>query len=151
MKSAEKLCNQRKAEKSGKAEKAGKAEKSGRADKAGKIRRSEKEKETLFLARDNNYYVTKKEFGKLEEEQIAYWLSNSMFSAFDHKSLGDYAKPRQGMATSDNNRFLRLWYEVQWDKVCLGAKNEVEAEQSGAKWFPYNKGGGFRKWYGNND
>lgn len=112
---------------------------------------SEREKESLFFAHDNDYYVAQREFSKLEEEQIAYWLSNSMFSAFDHKSLGDYAKPRQGMATSDNNRFLRLWHEVQWDKVCLGAKDEVEAEKSRAKWFPYNKGGGFRKWYGNND
>ena len=65
--------------------------------------------------------------------------------------MGEVAKPRQGMATSDNNKFLRLWYEIAENKMCLNAANEIVAEQSGKKWFPYNKGGEYRKWYGNND
>lgn len=60
-------------------------------------------------------------------------------------------KPRQGMATSDNNRFLRLWFEVNVEKIMLNAKNQDVASKSLKKWFPYNKGGEFRRWYGNYD
>ena len=112
---------------------------------------SEKEKETMFLNGVNRFFLAKSNFLSLEENPIAYWLSNNMFCAFRNKTLGLYAKPRQGMATSDNNKFLRLWPEVNWNKVFLSAKNEDEAIQSNAKWFPYNKGGGFRKWFGNNE
>lgn len=87
----------------------------------------------------------------LEEKPIAYWLSSEMFEAFNNKSLSYYAKPRQGMATSDNNRFLRLWFEVDSKKMYLSAASEDDAIASKKKWFPYNKGGGFKKWYGNND
>lgn len=112
---------------------------------------SEKEKESLFLNGAHRYVVSKDKFDLLEEKSIAYWLSDAAFANFDNPTLGSYAKPRQGMATSDNNRFLRLWHEVDWVKVYLTAQNSDEALSSGAKWFPYNKGGGFRKWYGNND
>ncbi len=65
--------------------------------------------------------------------------------------LSEIAVPRQGMATSDNNRFLRLWHEVEEDKTFYNATDYIQAMASGKKWFPYNKGGEFRKWYGNND
>ncbi|MCV5514103.1 BREX-1 system adenine-specific DNA-methyltransferase PglX, partial [Escherichia coli] len=58
---------------------------------------------------------------------------------------------RQGMATSDNNRFLRLWFEVNFHSVFLGALTREEAKDSNKKWFPYNKGGDYRKWYGNSE
>jgi type II restriction/modification system DNA methylase subunit YeeA len=64
------------------------------------------------------------------------------------KKIGD---TRQGMATSDNNRFLRVWAEVSFEKVCLNAKSRDDAAKSAKKWFPYNKGGDFRKWYGNSE
>lgn len=112
---------------------------------------SEKEKAQGFFLDDNRYYIEKEKFEALEERSIAYWLSPKMFDAFRNKPLCDYAKPRQGMATSDNNRFLRLWSEVPYNKIKLNAKSAEEAVNSYAKWFPYNKGGGFRKWYGNND
>ena len=112
---------------------------------------SEKEKEHDFFLGNNRFYIEKEKFELLEESSIAYWLSPKMFGAFRNKLLGDYAKPRQGMATSDNNRFLRLWSEVSFNKTKLDAESAEEALNSHAKWFPYNKGGGFRKWYGNND
>ena len=112
---------------------------------------SEKEKECKFFCDDNRYYIEKEKYGALEEQSIAYWLSPKMFDAFRNKLLGDYAKPRQGMATSDNNRFLRLWSEIPLYKIKFNAESAEEATESHAKWFPYNKGGGFRKWYGNND
>ena len=90
-------------------------------------------------------------FSKIPGSPVAYWVSNSLIKAFQNKTMGEIAKPRQGMATSDNNKFLRLWYEIAENKMCLNAANEIAAEQSGKKWFPYNKGGEYRKWYGNND
>lgn len=63
----------------------------------------------------------------------------------------DIAEPKQGLATADNNRFLRLWFEVSSEKTYFTATDSIQAFYTGAKWFPYNKGGEYRKWYGNND
>jgi len=82
---------------------------------------------------------------------IAYWAHQRIVRAFaDNKKLGDLAKPRQGMATSDNNRFVRYWYEVPFYRIGFGCGDAAKALQSGRRWFPYNKGGAYRKWYGNN-
>lgn len=112
---------------------------------------SEKEKEALSFDESLRYSVQKRKFNLLAEKSIAYWLSEQDFQNFDNPTLGEYAKPRQGMATSDNDRFLRLWHEIGRRRMCISAHNSQEAIDSRAKWFPYNKGGGFRKWYGNND
>ena len=65
--------------------------------------------------------------------------------------LSSIAEPRQGLATADNNRFLRLWYEVSISKSFFNATDHIHAFYTGKKWFPYNKGGENRKWYGNNE
>jgi len=69
----------------------------------------------------------------------------------NNKKLEDVSKPRQGATTSDNNRFLRLWHEVSFEQVSTCAKSLDNAKSSKLKWFPYNKGGEFRRWYGNQD
>ena len=97
------------------------------------------------------YETSATNFSKIPGSPIAYWVSDNFIQAFRNKTMGEVAKPRQGMATSDNNKFLRLWYEISENKMCLNAADEIVAEQSGKKWFPYNKGGEYRKWYGNND
>lgn len=97
------------------------------------------------------YETSATNFSKIPGSPIAYWVSDNFIQAFRNKTMGEVAKPRQGMATSDNNKFLRLWYEIAENKMCLDAADEIVAEQSGKKWFPYNKGGEYRKWYGNND
>ena len=98
------------------------------------------------------YYETKAEnFSKIPGSPIAYWVGEAMLKSFENPTLGDLAEPRQGLATADNNRFLRLWFECVQNRICYNAKSTEEAQQSGKKWFPYNKGGDFRKWYGNND
>ena len=75
-----------------------------------------------------------------------------MYQSFaDFASVGTVAEPRQGMATADNNRFLRLWYEVPFDKIGFNMPDADSAKNSHKKWFPYCKGGAFRKWSGNND
>ena len=65
--------------------------------------------------------------------------------------LSVIAEPKQGLATSDNNRFLRLWHEVCINNLYFNATDYINAMFTGKTWFPYNKGGEFRKWYGNND
>ena len=65
--------------------------------------------------------------------------------------MDEVVTPKQGLATADNNRFLREWWEVEHDKIKFDAKSIPDAVESGKKWFPYNKGGSFRRWYGNYD
>jgi hypothetical protein len=108
---------------------------------------------TSFPIKENkNGEVSSEEFKKIPGAPIAYWISKNMMDVFSNgeilKSIGD---TRQGMATSDNNRFLRFWFEVQTEKIGFSFGNAKDADQSGNKWFPYNKGGQFRKWYGNSE
>ena len=89
-------------------------------------------------------------FEKLPGAPIAYWAGERLISAYSlGVRLDSIAEPKQGMATADNRRFTRLWHEVDVGAIKFGAKNREEAAESGCKWFPYNKGGDFRKWYGN--
>lgn len=91
-------------------------------------------------------------FSKIPGSPIAYWVSDKVIDVFESfKSIIDYAVPRQGMATADNNRFLRSWNEINLKKVGFHITSQAMASKSQKKWFPYNKGGGFRKWYGNNE
>ncbi len=81
---------------------------------------------------------------------IAYWVSDSVRRVFRSGiALGTIANPTGGMTTGDNNRFLRHWFEVAIERIGVGFSDRETAKQSGKKWFPYNKGGEFRKWYGN--
>ncbi|MDK6202170.1 hypothetical protein RP300_02213 [Oligella urethralis] len=98
------------------------------------------------------FRASAEDFKKIPGSPIAYWVSNTVRRIFSSnkplKSLGD---TRQGMATSDNNRFLRLWTESSFSNIAFNTKNREEAKVSQKKWFPYNKGGDFRKWYGNSE
>lgn len=119
-----------------------------------------REKEELFLAhRCNNedgnriYYpnVSQKNFEKIPGSPIGYWVSEKMLNCFNAKdNIGNIANPRKGLATTDNKRFLRHWSEISFQFLGIGFKNKKDAEDSFCKWFPLNKGGEFRKWYGNN-
>ena len=113
---------------------------------------SQQAKEEAFLSGSDRYTAKKENFEKIPGCPVAYWVGASMLASFSSsKTLKDIAEPRQGLATADNNRFLRLWYEVFRNKVGLGYSSIESAKESGLKWFPYNKGGEFRKWYGNNE
>ena len=84
--------------------------------------------------------------------RLAYWLSPAMTRAFTMgKPLGEVAAPKQGLATANNARFLRQWFEVSRSRTCFDADSRETAATSGAKWFPHLKGGEFRKWWGNQD
>lgn len=109
-------------------------------------------KRDMYLANENSYTVAdQKQFEQIPGAPIAYWSNSQVRAIFNHQSLGAISSPRKGNSTSDNARFLREWYEVSFDKVGLGYPTVESFLQDGKRWLPYNKGGGNRKWYGNNE
>ena len=91
-------------------------------------------------------------FNEIPSFILGYWLSDDFLKIFKNsKELITLAEPRQGLATSDNNRFLRQWFELKIERICFGAISLSDAKSKKMKWFPYNKGGDLRKWYGDND
>ena len=96
--------------------------------------------------------VSQIEFKKIPCSPIAYWSSDNFRACFEkYRPVSDFAVPKQGISTCNNERFLRYWYEVDFNKIGFGFESNEDAESSGKKWFPYNKGGSYRKWYGNNE
>ncbi|MEA2083543.1 MAG: BREX-1 system adenine-specific DNA-methyltransferase PglX [Thermodesulfobacteriota bacterium] len=92
------------------------------------------------------------EFKKIPGIPLAYWTSDQVRMVFEQREkLGEQTPVRQGLATADNDRFMRFWPEVALGKCGYGFASRDEAAVSEKKWFPYNKGGGFRKWFGNNE
>ena len=111
---------------------------------------SQQGKEDMFLIGENRYIADQTNFSKIPGAPVAYWASQQTIDSFQQGILADIADTKQGFATGDNNRFLRLWQEVEWSKVGLNCNSRKEAKESKKKWFPTNKGGSYRKWYGNN-
>ena len=96
------------------------------------------------------YEAGQDEFKKIPGSPVAYWLTANFRRIFERGTLlGNLVDVRQGLATANNDRFLRRWYEVDQKKCGYGMESGNAASKSGKKWFPYNKGGEFRKWHGN--
>ena len=109
-------------------------------------------KEEEFFNKANYFQAKQKDFEKIPGSPIAYWVSDKVREIFEkNKKLGEVGEAKQGLATADNNRFLRLWNEVSFSKIGYNISNSQEALESKKKWFPFNKGGEFRKWYGNQE
>ena len=106
---------------------------------------------TSFPVQDNRFsQISTENFSKIPGMPIAYWVRESTFNAYTSlKSLRHYCAVKNGMSTTDNVRFTRMWYEVRFKNIGIGFSNATDASVSEKKWFPYNKGGEFRKWYGN--
>lgn len=109
------------------------------------------DKERLFLESNGEqgnkiYYpnVPQKNFEKIPGCPIGYWVSEKVIKLYEFGLVSEYAKPKQGLATGDNNRFLRLWQEVNPEKIGFNGLDQH-------KWYPCTKGGTFRRWYGNNE
>ena len=101
---------------------------------------------------DYKYNVAVEKYSEYPDYRFIYWASEALENAFIYGTpLEKVCQPRQGMATTNNELFLRLWFEVQFSKIGFGCKDEDDAYESGHKWFPYNKGGGLKRWYGNYD
>ena len=111
------------------------------------------DKERMFLAGENGYpHVSQQNFEKIPGCPIGYWVSEKIFACFaGNLALSAVAKPCVGLQTADNARFLRYWHEVNLEKIGFGMKSADEAKESRKKWFPYNKGGNARRWYGNQE
>ena len=98
------------------------------------------------------FQAKQKDFEKIPGSPIAYWVSDKIREIFEkNQKLGDIGEAKVGLQTGDNNKFLRLWNEVNYNKIGYNMSNSQEALESKKKWFPYNKGGEFRKWYGNQE
>lgn len=109
----------------------------------------EKNKEIEFQNDNNTYKSNSKQFDLVGGSPLVYWADNSFFEAFKRGRLvGEIADVKRGMTTSDNNRFLRFWAEVDYTKIGFGMESHEQANESEKVWFPYSKGGGYRKWYG---
>ncbi|MEY8367762.1 BREX-1 system adenine-specific DNA-methyltransferase PglX [Anaerovoracaceae bacterium 42-11] len=109
-------------------------------------------KEDMFLAGENRYEAQQANFAKIPGSPVAYWVSEAIYNAYvNYPALGQIAAPRKGNSTSDNNRFLRMWFEVEIGKTNFNCKALDREKTLVKRWFPYNKGGGYRKWYGYNE
>ena len=108
------------------------------------------EKETEFFNNDNRFQSRQNEYGSIPGTPVAYWVSKHVFEAFDNSpKLGEVCAVKNGMSTTDNKKFTRAWFECDFNDIGLGMRNAEEAKNSGKRWFPYNKGGEYKKWYGN--
>ena len=104
----------------------------------------------MFLSGENRYAADQSNFSKIPGSPIGYWMQQSIVDTFDASSAASkYADFRHGMSTSDNNRFLRFWFEVSMSNI--GFQVKCREETANHKWYIYLKGGSFRKWYGNYD
>ena len=112
---------------------------------------SQQGKEDMFLAGENRYAADQSNFSKIPGSPVAYWVSEKFVKLFNAKKLANYAEPRHGMSTGNNDLCLKLWYEVVIDDICFGAASLQEFDASGCRYTPYKKGGEYRLWYGNND
>jgi type II restriction/modification system DNA methylase subunit YeeA len=113
----------------------------------------EEQKMLALQARQNSYSDSSQDdFKKIPGTPVAYWASQKVLDQYLGKSVNDFADPRQGLATGDNGRFLRLWQEVSIDKICLTEVSlDAYKKSNKKKWYPVTKGGSFRRWYGNCD
>lgn len=91
------------------------------------------------------------DFSKIPGSPVAYWVSEAFSDIFGFSTVADYGFAGIGMRTGDNNLFLRLWYEISKNNMAIACHNKEEQVAVNKRWIPYNKGGDFRKWYGNNE
>lgn len=108
-------------------------------------------KEALFL-QGNNFYISNAEnFKKIPGHSITYWVSQITRNSFMQPKLGEQTNTKKGIATSNNDYFLKLWYEINFKTIGFHITSNEQSIISKMKWFPINKGGGFNRWYGNRE
>lgn len=117
---------------------------------------SEAQKAEMFRSaiktKDKRFYFRAEpmDFEMIPGSPISYWASSQLRRIFkESPTLRTIANPRKGMVTADNPRFIRIWPEVSYEKIGIGFESRDTAKSSARKWFPYLKGGPFKRWYGN--
>jgi hypothetical protein len=114
--------------------------------------RNIEEKDKQYFNKENYMLASFEKFRLIPGNPLAYWASDNMRNIFSSATpLDNYAEPRQGLATGDNNKFLRVWSEIDTNKIGFDFESIEEFHDSSYKWLPYNKGGNFRRWYGNQE
>ena len=108
---------------------------------------SQQGKEDMFLAGENRYEADQSNFSKIPKARIGYWISNKMIGQFSKKPISKYADTRRGLQTGNSEKFIRKWYEVLRKKEAL--QLDQNTKKLPCKWFLFNSGGSFRRWYGN--
>ena len=107
-------------------------------------------KEDMFLSCENRYAADQSNFSKIPGSPVAYWVSESILAAYEQGGLiGDSADVKIGMGTGKNEIFVREWWEVFYTKIDFSLKTINDLAESNGRYFPYNKGGEFRLWFGN--
>lgn len=113
---------------------------------------SEKAKADMFVSGENRYVAEQDNFSKIPGSPVAYWVSKNFIDAFaSAATIGEKAVARSGLSTGDNERFMRLWYEPSVNSIAFGLTSNEQYIATGRKFVPCNKGGLYRRWYGNND
>ena len=98
------------------------------------------------------YTAFTEDFKRIPSAPISFAVPQKLYEIYSNTpSVSDYGETREGMATANNDLFLRYWFEVSAHRIGFGFADRESAMNSGKKWFPYNKGGDFRKWYGNDE
>lgn len=114
--------------------------------------RNENEKRAIFFSGDGRYFAQKQEYLAIPGNPVAYWIGKKAISAYKvGPLLSQIGQTTKGVITGNNDKYMRLWWEISKECINFDAKNADNAEQSGAKWFPCTKGGSYRKWYGNKE
>lgn len=111
-------------------------------------------KEELFLSTDHCplFTCSQSNFSIIPGSPVAYWVSEAFIEAFEKGTLlKDCATSRVGLQTSNNNKFLRIWFECDYTKSYFNCISLADSKRSDQKWYPHNKGGVYRKWYGNHE
>lgn len=107
-------------------------------------------KEEGFFKPENRYEAKQEDFAKIPGSPVAYWVSDRVKKVFrDFEKISDIGQTREGLTTGDNDTFMRYWHEVTINNIGLNISDRKIAKESKKKWFPYNKGGEFSKWYAN--
>ena len=113
---------------------------------------SQQGKEDMFLAGENRYSADQSNFSKIPGSPVAYWASEQIFTDFQKSiSLGEYVPTKKGLDTGENDKFLRYWFEVSKSIFGVGFDSSDSFSLAKMKWAPHDKGGDFRRWYGNKD
>ena len=100
----------------------------------------------------NTVYACSKKYYSIPGKALAYWISDETASIFENApKLKEFAEPRAGLQTGENDTFLRLWEEISYQGIGFKCRNAEECIKSEKKWFPYSKGGTHRRWFGNFD
>ena len=120
-------------------------------DKQGAVD-SVEEKESKFFSGDNRFYVKQDRFDAIPGSPIAYWTHNSLIDCFSHNpAIGQLTKCAAGVSSGDNEKYLRIWTEVNYTNIAFECENDSDFRKTSCSFVPCNKGGPFRKWYGNNN